>query len=1266
MKRLRSRVQSKKVFLLSGFPQNERKQLAKKIHELGGLYLDSEIFRTNCTHVICGKLFRSEKFLGACATGKWILTADFIEESHVKKSWVNEDTYEWSPYHDRKDCPMSLLVAPKRWRLAIGKSNELAFKGWKVAVLAGSHNRNSTFKRLLTGGGADLYGMTAPVKNPGRVASKVAYIFTEGKAAHTLHEQGLMDYGVLLLKPEFIAAFLLQISSDPMDYLAVETKKSGTNDDFSFNLSQECHINSSQDSSHSVFLTKDTSIKLTKPVNKGITAESPKTPGTPLNSKLSANSSTPCRLSQSSLEDFFKTSRRLSAPLTPCSSVKKFPQERCVDALRASPSQSTGSCSASNRTQQFHPQLRLDFEQDPILSVKPVTVNRKLNGTVISNACTPQNLKPVEKLNLDETPTHNGSWCSAKRKIEETKPENLQTKKIKKRHPEKLWKPTFVRWTHNQATNKDILPTEFPESLASLIEICVDEKNLLTALDLTSSMLTVTKYPQPRTIHAIITNILENASNCRIAQKAFGVLMSIMNMHPPTTALMQSVYLSAFQSQQDDCSAEIAWNYISHVISNAVAEVECMDVNKNYQLLLQFLTSLFEWNFSNLLLLNESSDHTRLSKGSLVSCMLVQVLWSPSFNIAPNSRTRALLDHLQECLLLNVPFVNKHHVLELLLSLVSMTAQCCHLADRGAFSDIVEGDRRMAFVFELARKLSASCIDEVQTLQVILRHLQPSWLCLRVCQILLGSFDDYLLLDKLDGQQISLAKIVTQYFFLLPRLVLQKGKPASQIDRTVEPRTSHSTRSTATQTVEGRESELKTVEVFTASSKQSKTTMKKLVNKVNKRNSKGESLFHLACIRNDTHALRQLLQIPGVDVNVQDYAGWTPLHEACNHGHLECVEMLLKFVPAKTVDSYFNNDNKCPKVDFLLSTPDGITPLHDAVNNNKVDVCRMLLKYGGIRLLKAKTEQGLYPVDLAQTIEMKNLLSATLQEMFVSNSQELASSQEQALSQDSQRSTGSHRTSYIPPDFLYEQVLNTEDGTVKVCAKDCMKYVTLVMFLLDSYIIATGLLLKYNSRTPKKNSSFAALTEDSSQESSQISQNLRQNDVENLPSSKSQSQNDAEKVVKLQNLKQKCIVKVLNSHTVKHCWVENNGSSFSKQGMIQIKREPLNPVRLKLKNSQNGVQVMCRQSHRLIIKREVRALRQMEANILPETSGKSKDETAGKLQPRDETRGDFHHLRKMKHHLKHFETHLQRITNKEDFKTLESKLACLNVSLSCI
>lgn len=39
--------------------------------------------------------------------------------------------------------------------------------------------------------------------------------------------------------------------------------------------------------------------------------------------------------------------------------------------------------------------------------------------------------------------------------------------------------------------------------------------------------------------------------------------------------------------------------------------------------------------------------------------------------------------------------------------------------------------------------------------------------------------------------------------------------------------------------------------------------------------------------------VKQLLE-SGADANMKDNAGWTALHEACNHGYTGCVEELLK------------------------------------------------------------------------------------------------------------------------------------------------------------------------------------------------------------------------------------------------------------------------------------------------------------------------------------------------------------------------------------
>ena len=63
--------------------------------------------------------------------------------------------------------------------------------------------------------------------------------------------------------------------------------------------------------------------------------------------------------------------------------------------------------------------------------------------------------------------------------------------------------------------------------------------------------------------------------------------------------------------------------------------------------------------------------------------------------------------------------------------------------------------------------------------------------------------------------------------------------------------------------------------------------------------------------------------------------GWTPLHEACNHGHLEVVSLLLKH-----------------RAEVNARGMDGDTPLHDAAVNGHLEVRRNYSTY--IRVIRSK------------------------------------------------------------------------------------------------------------------------------------------------------------------------------------------------------------------------------------------------------------------------------------------------------------------------
>ncbi len=67
-------------------------------------------------------------------------------------------------------------------------------------------------------------------------------------------------------------------------------------------------------------------------------------------------------------------------------------------------------------------------------------------------------------------------------------------------------------------------------------------------------------------------------------------------------------------------------------------------------------------------------------------------------------------------------------------------------------------------------------------------------------------------------------------------------------------------------------------------------------------------------------------------MNIQDAAGWTPLHEACNYGQVKIAEILIE--AGAHID-----DRGGPKCD-------GITPLLDAACNGHLEMINLLLNKG--------------------------------------------------------------------------------------------------------------------------------------------------------------------------------------------------------------------------------------------------------------------------------------------------------------------------------
>lgn len=108
-----------------------------------------------------------------------------------------------------------------------------------------------------------------------------------------------------------------------------------------------------------------------------------------------------------------------------------------------------------------------------------------------------------------------------------------------------------------------------------------------------------------------------------------------------------------------------------------------------------------------------------------------------------------------------------------------------------------------------------------------------------------------------------------------------------------------------------------------------------------KRNNKGETQLHTACIAGNITVVQHLIE-QGHLINVRDNCGWLPIHESCINGHLEIVRLLI---------------NKGALINDRGGTLcNGITPLYDAASNGHLQVIELLLENGASPI--AKSDDG--------------------------------------------------------------------------------------------------------------------------------------------------------------------------------------------------------------------------------------------------------------------------------------------------------------------
>ncbi|XP_059192903.1 SMC5-SMC6 complex localization factor protein 1 isoform X2 [Centropristis striata] len=168
------------VFQISGIKVRDKKRvLVQTIQQLGGKYIGGSVYQHVITHLIIPQVLSSEKFLAACAAGKWVVTPEYVLDSFKNGSWLPEGSYEVAI--STGATPSFYPVRQWREKVASGRLAG-AFQGWRVLLMVHEPTRRAMFKRLLKAGRAKVYRY--PLPSHASLTHVMAKPVTENSKSH--------------------------------------------------------------------------------------------------------------------------------------------------------------------------------------------------------------------------------------------------------------------------------------------------------------------------------------------------------------------------------------------------------------------------------------------------------------------------------------------------------------------------------------------------------------------------------------------------------------------------------------------------------------------------------------------------------------------------------------------------------------------------------------------------------------------------------------------------------------------------------------------------------------------------------------------------------------------------------------------------------------------------------------------------------------------------------------------------------------------------
>ncbi|XP_026310074.1 SMC5-SMC6 complex localization factor protein 1 isoform X3 [Piliocolobus tephrosceles] len=849
----------KHIIQMTGFKMEEKEALVKLLLKLDCTFIKSEKYK-NCTHLIAERLCKSEKFLAACAAGKWILTKDYIIHSAKSGRWLDETTYEWG-YKIEKDSRYSpqMQSAPKRWREELKRTGAPgAFHRWKVVLLVRTDKRSDSLIRVLEAGKANVI---LPKSSPSGITHVIA------SNARIKAEKEKDNFKAPFYPIQYLGDFLLEkeIQND---------EDSQTNSVWTEHSNEEKNKDFRKDAG---FLEMKGALK----------------------------------------ETMYRTQKEM--------------QNHDEDV-------NVGSISSEH-----HKKEKFSGSSKDLKFVK-------MRNTFGSH--TYENQKEMKNSIFAEYAKESKAMA-IKTDVDVVEIKNALRKHIYRAQAVRY---NCVRIDKQPVYNVEVKNTEFPRGVLNLIESLIEGQFFKEAIEELST-LQAHYIPPVCILHALLENVLQDNIDT-FSGRYFHILSALLHLHPPwKSPAMSSYYLELFQCPT---CMKGAWSLVEVLIRSCLFnESFCHQISENidskvlHLTLLKFFFNLIESEVQYLSQkLYDWSDSQNLKITG--KAMLLEIFWSGSETSGLLTKPVNMLlewtlySHKEKC---KSNDVFKHELAYLLTGILGAAI------DYWIFLGLKMGRNVMRHMSDdLGSYISLSCDEAVFK---------------KLCLQSSGS---------VSSEPLSLQKMLYSYLPALGKTgVLGSGK--IQISKKIGQRPCFDSQrallmlnGTKQKQVEGLP-ELPDLNLAKCSSSLKKLKKKSegelscskencpsVVKKMNfhKTNLKGETALHRACINNQVEKLILLLSLPGIDINVKDNAGWTPLHEACNYGNTVCVQEILQ---------------RCPEVD-LLTQVDGVTPLHDALSNGHVEIGKLLLQHGGPVLLQQRNAKGELPLDYVVSPQIKEELFA--------------------------------------------------------------------------------------------------------------------------------------------------------------------------------------------------------------------------------------------------------------------------------------------------